>query len=183
MTAAGATSCGRVLVLGCSGAGKTTFATRLAALTGQPLVCLDREFWQPGWTMPQTATWRDKVRSLVAAPRWILEGTYTSTLDLRLPRADAVVWFDVRRPLCLWRAFRRSVRSYGRVRPDMAPGCPERFDLGFYRYIWTFNDVHKPQIARALATHGAHLEPSIVRNDRDAARLLACWPSPRQGCA
>lgn len=125
MTGAAAVPSGqRVLVIGCSGAGKTTFATRLAALTGLPLIHLDREFWQPGWRMPEGARWQEKVRSLVAGERWIIEGTFTSTLDLRLPRADAVVWFDFPRGRCLWRAFMRAARSYGRARPDMAPGCP-----------------------------------------------------------
>ena len=153
------------------------FAVKLAAVTGLPLVHLDREFWQPGWVTLPSDAWRDKVGALVAPDRWILEGNYGSSLDLRLPRADGVIWFDYPWPICLLRAIRRSVRGYGRVRADMAPGCPERIDLEFYHYVATFNRHHRPIIVDALARHGAHLTPVIFHNDGDAARFLADLPA------
>ena len=54
----------RVLVIGCSGAGKTTFSRRLADLTGLPLVHLDKEFWQQGWIMMPRAEWRRKLTEI-----------------------------------------------------------------------------------------------------------------------
>lgn len=166
----------RVLVIGISGAGKSTFARALAARTGLPLIHLDREFWQPGWVTTKRQEWWPKVGQHAAASSWIMDGNYGSSLHLRLPRADTAIWFDYPRVKCLRRAIWRSVKSRRKVRDDMAPGCPEKFDADFWRYIWRFNDIQRPEIQQALREHGRHLSPVIFRRDGDAAAFLASLP-------
>lgn len=78
----------RVLVVGCSGAGKSTVAKQLAEITGLPLIHLDRHYWLPGWEEPSRDAWRVIVESLSAQPEWIMDGTYSGTLQQRLARAD-----------------------------------------------------------------------------------------------
>jgi adenylate kinase family enzyme len=163
----------RALVIGISGAGKSTFSRALAARTGLPLIHLDAEFWQPGWKVTPREAWRAKVAALAARDAWIMDGNYGASLDLRLPRADAVMWFDYPRLLCLQRAMWRVLVGYGRVRGDLAPGCPERIDHEFLRYVWDFPEKSRPSIETALAEHGRHLEPAVFRRDRDAAEFLA----------
>ena len=162
----------RVLVIGISGAGKSTFTRALAARTRLPVIHLDAEFWQPGWKVTPREQWRTKVAKLVAREAWIMDGSFGATLDLRLPRADTVAWFDYPRHVCLRRAIWRIVTTYGKERADMAPGCPEKFDLEFLRYIWDFNAKSRPQIATMLAEYGRHLDPVVFRRDRDVARFL-----------
>jgi adenylate kinase family enzyme len=163
----------RVLVIGISGAGKSTFARKLAARTGLPLIHLDSEFWKPGWRVTERGKWRDKVAKLVARDAWILDGNYGASLDLRLPRADTVMWFDYPGLVCVWRVLRRVATSYGRVRPDLAPGCPERFDREFLSFIWNFNANSRPRLVTMLAEHGGHLSPIVFRRDRDVRGFLA----------
>jgi adenylate kinase family enzyme len=81
----------RVLVIGISGAGKSTFSQALATKTGLPLIHLDKEFWRPGWVQTPRQEWRARVSELAARERWIMDGNYDSSLDLRLPRADTVL--------------------------------------------------------------------------------------------
>jgi adenylate kinase family enzyme len=162
----------RVLVIGIPGAGKSTFARKLAAKTGLPLIHLDAQFWQPGWKVTPHAKWRAKVASLVEGDAWIIDGNYGETLDVRLPRADTVTWFDYPRTICVGRALWRVITTYGRVRDDLAPGCPERFDLEFLRYIWDFNDKLRPQIVAMLEAHGGHLAPIVFGRDREAEHFL-----------
>lgn len=158
----------RILVIGCSGSGKSTFSKQLAAATSLPLISLDAEYWQPGWVQTPREAWRRRVTELAARDAWIMDGTFDSSLDLRLPRADALVWFRIPRRVCLWRIAKRVAGSYGRVRPEMAPGCPERVDFDFLRYVWTFERDQTPNIRAMLAKHGGHLTPMTIRNDRDA---------------
>jgi adenylate kinase family enzyme len=168
----------RVLIIGISGAGKSTFARELAARTGLPLVHLDREFWQPGWIATPKLEWRERVVRLAGADAWIMDGNYSATLDIRLPRADTVIWFDYPRRIVLPRIAKRIATHCGEVRRDMAPGCPEQVDREFLRWVWDFPLNSRPLIVTALAHDGAHLEPIVFRRDKDVRAFLATIPSP-----
>ncbi len=162
----------RVLVIGISGAGKSTFARALAPRLGLPLIHLDKEFWRPGWIVTPRSQWWARVAELAAGERWLMEGNYASSLHLRLPRADTVLWFDY--PTCVACAgcCSGSRTSHGRVRPDMAPGCPERFDWEFLRYVWRFNRLERPKVVAALEQYGQHLDPVVFRRDGEVTRFL-----------
>ncbi len=161
----------KVLVMGPSGAGKSTFARRLGGLTGLPIVYLDQHFWQPGWAMTPPAAWRRKVEALVAQPSWIMDGDYGSSLDLRIPAADTIIYIVAPRWLCLSRVLMRSFRSYGKVREDLAPGCPEQFiTWDFFKYVWRYNSVKRPEILARLA--GAEEKTTILTGAREMNAYL-----------
>ena len=162
----------RVLVIGICGAGKSTFSQVLAARTGLPLIHLDKEFWRPGWTETPRPEWRTRVAELVADERWIMDGNYAGSLDLRLPRADSVVWFDYPTVRSMRRVLWRIATTHGGVRSDMAPGCPEQLDPGFLHYIWTFNARKRPLIVAALTEFGRHVEPLVFHRDREVRQFL-----------
>ena len=88
----------------------------------------------------------------------------------RLERADTVVYLDYPTWLCLWRAFKRVWRYRGRARPDMTPGCPERFDLALFLYILTFRRGPRLRTEATLAAYRG----TIIRfhRPRDLARWL-----------
>lgn len=153
----------RILILGCGGAGKSTLARRLGQLTGLPVIHLDAHYFSAGWVATPAELWRPRVEELVAGNRWIIDGNFASTLDLRLRRADTVVFLDLPRRICLWRVFKRWMKHRGRTRPDMAPGCTEKADLEFLKWIWSFRSSDRPKIlqmmdrARAEAKQVHHL--------------------------
>ena len=128
----------RSLVIGCGGSGKSTFARSLAAVTGNPLIHLDREYWRPGWVEPATDEWETAVASLIAAERWVMDGNYSRTLNQRLERATAVFFLDMPRHYCLRRVLLRTYQYRGESRPDMTEGCPEKVDLEFLGWIWNY---------------------------------------------
>ena len=161
----------RVLVLGC--AGKSTFSRRLAAITGLPRVELDVVFWRPGWVQTPREEFLAIVAKLCEQPAWILDGNYSSSLHVRLPGADTVILLDYPRHLCLRRALVRIARDYGRVRKDFVPGCPERLEPEFLRYIWNFNKRTKPKILARLETHGSHTLVHRLASDDEAESFLA----------
>ncbi|MBV9217024.1 MAG: hypothetical protein JO053_12695 [Acidobacteria bacterium] len=130
----------RVIVLGSGGAGKTTFAQRLGGVTNIPVVHLDALFWKPGWVRTEDPEWANILRVEVAKPAWIIDGNYGSSRQVRLEAADTVILLDMPRWLCMWRILRRTARYYGQVRPEMAPGCVEKFDLEFIEWVWTYKN-------------------------------------------
>lgn len=106
----------RVLVIGASGAGKSTFAAQLGQRTGLPVIHLDREYWQPGWTEPSREAWKATVARLIAGECWILDGNFGGSMDLRLQACDTVVFLDMPRLTCIRRVLLRRLRHRRRAR-------------------------------------------------------------------
>jgi adenylate kinase family enzyme len=162
----------RVLVVGCAGSGKSTLARYIAQARGLPLIELDRLFWRPGWTATPDEDWRVLLHEISAGPRWVMDGNYSGSLSIRLPRADTVIWPDYPRHVCLRRVLVRTARNVGRVREGLPEGCPERFNVEFLRWIWNFNAKHRPRLIAAFERFGAHAAVHMLKSDRDAERLL-----------
>ena len=160
----------RVLVIGSPGAGKSTFARKLAPLAGLPLIHLDAEYHLPGWVERDEDEWNAKVDDILARDCWIIDGNFGASMDRRLARADTVILLDYPGLLCLWRVIKRVTTLNGKVRPDAAPGCPERFDLEFLVYVAMFRRVKTPATERRLA--GFDGEIIRFRRPRDAQVFL-----------
>lgn len=137
-----------ILVMGPPGSGKSTLASLLGVGLGLPVFHLDQAYWQSGWTRVPPDRFQAEVERLTALPAWIIDGNYTDTLAPRLSRADMVVYLDMPRWRSMVRIILRILRSYERVRSDAAPGCPERIDLPFLRFAWSWNRTRR---ARNLA--------------------------------
>jgi len=159
----------RVMIIGPCGAGKSTVSHQLADKLGVPLVHMDQLNWQPGWVDAGNHRLGGLLAVEVAKERWLIEGNYGSTLPMRLDRADTVVYLDYPLPLCLWRLMKRIITSYGRTRPDMAEGCPERFDAKFLLYVMGWNRGPRQRTEQSLRGH----EHKVVR--LKSPRSLAEW--------
>jgi adenylate kinase family enzyme len=99
----------RVSVIGCSGAGKTTFGRTLAARLGVEFVELDSIFHQADWTPLPDDEFRAAVRAAVEADGWVVDGNYAAVRPIVLERATAVAWLDYSRPRVMQQVSRRSV--------------------------------------------------------------------------
>ncbi|MEM7188889.1 MAG: hypothetical protein AAF439_04690 [Pseudomonadota bacterium] len=160
----------RVMVVGGSGAGKSTFAAALAARLGVPAVHMDTLFWRPGWVEAPEEEFLASVQAAAAGDAWVMDGNYSRTWPGRLGRADAVVFLDMPTWLRFWRAVRRTMKNYGKTRADLGTDCPERLDLGFLfgwvvRYRW----------------QGRHKALGLMADDGPAAGLRRFHlTSPRQ---
>jgi adenylate kinase family enzyme len=140
----------RVLVIGCCGAGKSTLARTLHRKLGWELIHLDQHYWRPGWVEPSPAVWTGQVRELIQRDAWVMDGNYGGTIGMRLQRADTVILLDYSTSRCLFRVIKRTAQYWRKTRPDMAPGCRERLDLGFLHFVYTFRRKKLPQILERL---------------------------------
>ena len=157
----------RILVIGSPGAGKSTLAQRLAVRLDLPLIHLDREYFGPGWAMPSKEEWRDKVARLASRPAWVMDGNYASTFDIRVPRAEAIVWLDVPRWQCalsvLWRVV-DPARSHLAV-PDAATATADAVEHAA-RHV-----VHETRL-RALVEERSDVLAGL---DTRASAITAEW--------
>jgi adenylate kinase family enzyme len=162
----------RVAIVGCSGGGKSTLARGLGERLRAPVVHLDSLFWEPGWTEGDPARFRAAVDAALGGDRWVCDGNFTSVADISLGRADTIVWLERPVGLCLRRAVWRAVSQFGRTRADLAPGCPERIDFAFYRYILDWNQSSRPRLTDAVETFGARTPLIRLGSDRQISAWL-----------
>lgn len=163
----------RVLVIGGPGSGKSTVARALSGLLNLPLIHLDQLYWSAGWRSVAPADFRARVEALATEPEWVMDGNYFGTFDLRAPCADTLVWLDPTRATCVRRVLWRTLTGYGRTRPDGPEGCPERFDLIFFQYVWQFAAKHRPEILDAIGRFGHRLRVVQLRDERAVDAFLA----------
>src|SRR5262245_12661327 len=102
-------------------------AVRLGRILNLPVIHLDAEHWRPGWVEPPKAEWQAKVRELAAREQWVMDGNFSGTFPERVDAADVIILLTLPRAQLVWRLYRRAFRYRGRVRPDLAPECPEKW--------------------------------------------------------
>lgn len=100
----------RVVVVGCSGSGKTTFARQLAHLLVAPHIELDALYWLPNWVPRPTDEFRVLVAEAVSQEQWVTDGNYRAVRDLVWARATTVIWLNYTFPTVFGRVLRRTLR-------------------------------------------------------------------------
>ncbi|MGZ9585822.1 hypothetical protein [Paenibacillus marinisediminis] len=148
----------RVMIVGSAGSGKSYLSKRIAEITGYPLTHLDNEFWQPGWVQLPKDQWIEKQKSMVSQEKWVIDGYYGSTMNIRAEAADTIIYLNTNRLLCMLRVLKR----HGKKRSDLPDYCVEKMDLemiSFLKYIWTFPKKSRSKI---LDLHQQHPDKHLI---------------------
>ena len=141
----------RIMIIGCGGSGKSTLARILGDKTGLPVVHLDQIWWAPGnWQHLEREKFDIRLQAELKKPRWILDGNFNRTMEVRLERCDTVIYLDYSRWVCLLSWMKRVISNWGKARPDMAPGCAEWFDPEMAQWIWNFNKQNRQRYLELL---------------------------------
>jgi len=101
----------RVVVVGTSGSGKSTFARQLGAALGAPALELDAINWQAGWrdlNSHDPDEFIRRVAEAAAADAWVCDGNYSKVRHVLWPRATRFVWLDYERGVIMRRVIGRS---------------------------------------------------------------------------
>ena len=161
----------KIVIIGCGGAGKSTLARALGDKLDLPVVHLDKLFWRPGWVHIPREEFDALLEQELAKDTWIIDGDFERTVPRRLQFADTVIYLDFSRFACLTGVLHRVISTYGKVRPDMGEGCPERFDWEFIQWIWNYRKNKRPRIYRLLE-NAENVDVHILKNRRQLRRFL-----------
>lgn len=135
----------RIVVIGCAGTGKTTFARSL----GLPTIILDDHWPQPLVT-EDVPCFRELITELHAGESWVSDGNYAAaSFDLRLPRATQIIWLEAPRWVCLWRSLKRVLRKGEAHRLRDWPRVA--------KFIWNFDRINRPRIEALIREHGPNV--------------------------
>ena len=162
----------KIMVIGCCGAGKSTLSFKLAEHFDLPLFHLDRLYWKSGWVESEMDEWKTKHQEVIEKPQWIIDGNYKSTIKERLELADLVICMDMPRWQSLWGIIKRRIQYRGKTRPDMNPGCNERLDWEFTKYVWNFQRDQRPALIEHLKEYEGKKPIHRVTNRKQVNILL-----------
>lgn len=170
----------RVLVVGNTGAGKTTFAGALATKVGLPHTEIDSLFWKADWQESSDEEFAAKLTEAAGADEWVMCGNYLSRgVDILWPRADTIVWLDLPLSLVISRSVRRTAKRgitrellWGTNREKLRYLLPIG-ETPLWLYAIRHQKKHRPRIERMLAEPAAaHLTVHRLRSRAEVRRFL-----------
>ena len=157
----------KVIIIGCPGSGKTTFAEKLRDKTGLPLYYLDAIWHKPDRTHISREDFDSRLTEILAEDEWIIDGNYSRTIDVRLKECDTVFLFDLTTDVCLQGATER----LGRERYDM-PWIAKELDPEFKCEIERFSIDVLPEIYNLLEKHGQNKNVVVFKTREETDALL-----------
>lgn len=158
----------KIIVIGCPGSGKTTFALKLAQRIKLPIFHLDSIWHKPDRTHITREEFDIRLDEIFKLDSWIIDGNYSRTVERRIRECDTVILFDLPREVCLAGA----VARLGKKRADM-PWCENELDPWLKNEIEEFGSKNLPRIYSLIEEHGAGKQIVIFKTREETERFLA----------
>lgn len=139
----------KITIFGGPGTGKTTLSNRLGEIFKYPVYHLDAFNFSADWTQNDKDKRDEKILDVVKTENWIIEGTYTSTLEKRILNSDLIVFLDFKTIDMLKGVMQRIIKNIGKEKEEI-PGCKERFNLEFLKFVFKYNYNKREKIYSIL---------------------------------
>lgn len=152
----------KVIIIGCPGSGKSTFARKLSEKLSLPLFHLDLLFWNSDKTTVSKDVFRERLNNILIKDEWIIDGNYGSTMELRISACDTIFFLDLDADVCLSGIYERK----GKQRPDM-PWIETEDDEEFLQFIRDYNTNSRPKVIELLNKY-SNRDIFIFKNRNEA---------------
>lgn len=157
----------KVIVIGCPGSGKTTFAEKLNKITGLPLYYLDAIWHKPDKTHIPREEFDRRIVEIFSETCWIIDGNYKRTIEMRMKECDTVFLFDLPTEVCL-----QGVRDrIGKERYDL-PWLEKELDDEFRQFIEAFPNDTLPYIYKLIEKYKSEKQIVIFNSRKEADEYL-----------
>lgn len=157
----------KVIVIGCPGSGKTTFAEKLQNFTGLPLYYLDAIWHKPDKTHIPREEFDERIKEIFKTSEWIIDGNYGRTIEMRMKECDTVFLFDLPTAVCIQGATER----IGKGRYDL-PWLETELDPEFESFIKAFPETTLPKIYDLIEKYKVEKEIIIFKSREETDEYL-----------
>ena len=135
----------RISIVGGSGSGKSTLCNILSKELGLPAIHLDAINYEPNWVEIDKTERDNIILSKAQDDKWVIDRNYNKTLKERFDKADLIIWLDYSTLKQLHGILKRYFTTRNSERPEI-PGCKERLEPEFVKYVLTYNKKKRPVI-------------------------------------
>lgn len=158
----------KAIIIGCPGSGKTTFAEKLQKCTDLPLYYLDAIWHKPDKTHIPREEFDQRIVEIFETPRWIIDGNYKRTIEMRMKQCDTVFLFDLPVEMCLQGVTDR----VGKERYDL-PWLETQVDPEFKQFIEDFPKDTLPYIYELIEKYKDEKRVIIFKSREEADGFIA----------
>lgn len=157
----------KVAIVGCGGSGKSYLARELGKILDAPVTHLDAAFYDDDWNALPMDKFAELQRELVAEPRWVIDGNYNSTLQIRLESCDTVVLMDVSTISALYGIFSRQLRHGAGHKGN---GVHNRIHWGVIKYVATYRRKMRPRVMAKINEFASSRSNVVLLANRQQTR-------------
>ena len=159
----------KVLIIGCPGSGKSTFGRKLQRITGLPLYHLDMMYWKKDRTSVEKDVFLDKLQCVMENPKWIIDGNYCSSMEMRFKECDTIFFLDYPTKVCIQGVESRK----GQPRSDMPWIENDNIDEEFISFINNYNSETRPRVLGLLEKY--KMKNIVIFHSREESeKCLSC---------
>lgn len=141
----------KVIIIGCPGSGKSTFGRKLKRVMGLPLYHLDMMFWNEDRTTVSKEVFIRRLQDAMSNSKWIIDGNYGSTMEMRIKECDTVFFLDYPTEICMDGIRERK----GKPRSDMPWVENDNADEEFISFINSYNSESRPRVIKLLEKYSS----------------------------
>ena len=170
----------RIIIVGSGGSGKSWLGKQLAKVTGYPLFHLDTEHWKPGWVQSSKEEKIARQNEIISGDKWIIDGNYGSTMEIRFAAAELVIFLDLSRIICAISVIRR----HGKKRPDLPDyleesGIFSKDSREFFKWVWSYPKTGRKTV---MALKEKYPDKAFlqIKTRREVRKLLKAWGEARK---
>ena len=138
----------KIIVVGRSGTGKSTFSMKLREITNINVYHLDNIFWRADKSQVSRDEFDEKLKEILNKKEWIIDGDYSRTYEERFQSCDTIFFFD----LPLNDSLQGVESRIGNKREDL-PWTEEEFDEEFKEYIVNWDEETAPKLRNLIAKY------------------------------